>query len=43
MSSFISLFTSAIAFGTIIMFGALGEILTEKGGHLNLGDRKSVV
>ena len=37
MSSFISLFTSAIAFGTIIMFGALGEILTEKGGHLNLG------
>lgn len=30
MSSFISLFTSAIAFGTIIMFGALGEILTER-------------
>ncbi|MGI6003702.1 MAG: ABC transporter permease [Lachnospiraceae bacterium] len=27
----------AIPFGTIIMFGALGEILTEKSGNLNLG------
>ena len=37
MEQLISLFTSAVAFGTIIMFGALGEILTEKGGQLNLG------
>lgn len=27
----------AILFGTVVMFGALGEILTEKTGHLNLG------
>ena len=33
----ISLFTSAVAFGTVIMFGAMGEIMTEKGGQLNLG------
>ena len=31
------LLNSAIAFGTIIMFGALGEILIEKSGNLNLG------
>ena len=28
---------TAITFGTVILFGALGEILTEKGGNLNLG------
>ena len=27
----------AIPFGTIIMYGALGEIITEKSGNLNLG------
>ena len=37
MTSFISWWTSAVLFGTVIMFGALGEILTEKSGHLNLG------
>jgi len=37
MTSFISWWTSAVVFGTVIMFGALGEILTEKTGHLNLG------
>jgi len=37
MSSFASLFSSAIVFGTILMLGAMGEILTEKSGHLNLG------
>jgi len=36
-SSFSSLINSAVIFGTVIMFGALGEILTEKSGHLNLG------
>ena len=29
--------TFSITFGTVILFGALGEILTEKGGNLNLG------
>lgn len=37
MNSLIAWFTSAIAFGTIIMYGSLGEILTEKSGNLNLG------
>ncbi len=32
-----TLLHSAVIFGTVIMFGALGEILTEKGGNLNLG------
>lgn len=32
-----TLLHSAIIFGTVIMFGAMGEILTEKGGNLNLG------
>ena len=29
--------TSAIEFGVIFLFGCVGEILTEKSGHLNLG------
>ena len=33
----INLFISAIVFGTVILYGALGEILTEKSGNLNLG------
>lgn len=33
----ISLIQSAIVFGTVIMFGCCGEILTEKSGNLNLG------
>jgi simple sugar transport system permease protein len=37
MNEAISLFTSAIVFGTVILFGATGEILTEKSGNLNLG------
>ena len=32
-----TLLHSAIIFGTVILFGAMGEILTEKGGNLNLG------
>ena len=35
--SFPTLLHSAIIFGTVIMFGAIGEILTEKSGNLNLG------
>jgi len=37
MTQMISLFQAAVVFGTVIMFGALGEILTEKSGNLNLG------
>ena len=37
MSSFVSLMQAAIYFGTVIMFGSVGETLTEKSGNLNLG------
>ena len=36
-SSLIAWILRAIPFGTIIMYGALGEIVTEKSGNLNLG------
>ncbi len=34
MSPLISLIQAAIYFGTVIMFGSLGETLTEKSGNL---------
>lgn len=37
LTQIISLLTTAVSFGTVIMYGSLGEILTEKSGHLNLG------
>jgi simple sugar transport system permease protein len=37
MSQLISLLQAAVVFGTVIMFGAVGEILSEKSGNLNLG------
>ena len=37
MNTIVSLLQAAICFGTVIMFGSLGEILTEKSGNLNLG------
>ena len=37
MSQIISLIQAAVVFGTVIMFGAVGEILSEKSGNLNLG------
>lgn len=37
MDVFIALIQAAVSFGTVIMFGAVGEILTEKSGNLNLG------
>lgn len=37
MTQLISLLTSAIVFGTVILYGAIGEMLTEKSGNLNLG------
>jgi len=36
-SSLIAWIMRAIPFGTIIMYGAMGEIVTEKSGNLNLG------
>lgn len=37
MTELIALFNSAVVFGTVILFGAIGEIITEKAGNLNLG------
>ncbi len=37
MAQLIALIQAAIVFGTVILFGATGEILTEKSGNLNLG------
>ncbi len=37
MDRILSLLQAALVFGTVILFGALGEILTEKSGNLNLG------
>ena len=37
MTQLISLFQGGIMFGTVILYGATGEILTEKSGNLNLG------
>ena len=36
-ASIIAWILRAVQFGTIIMFGSMGEILTEKSGNLNLG------
>lgn len=33
----ITFLVSAIRFGMVLLFGATGEIITEKSGHLNLG------
>lgn len=37
MKQLIMLIQAAVSFGTVIMFGSAGEILTEKSGNLNLG------
>ena len=37
MQGFITLIQAAVFFGTVIMFGCVGEIITEKAGNLNLG------
>jgi len=37
MTQALSLLQAALVFGTVILFGSLGEILTEKSGNLNLG------
>ncbi len=37
LTSIITLIRAAVIFGTVIMFGAIGEIIAEKSGSLNLG------
>ena len=37
MTELLSLLQAAMVFGTVILFGAIGEIITEKSGNLNLG------
>ena len=37
LTIFISWFTKAIVYGTAILYGSMGEILTEKSGGMNLG------
>lgn len=37
MTLFVALIVAAITYGTPLLFGTLGEILTEKSGNLNLG------
>lgn len=37
MTNLISWITRAVIFGSVIMYGALGEMITEKAGNLNLG------
>lgn len=37
MSTIIVFLVSAISIATVLLFGCVGEIITEKAGHLNLG------
>ena len=37
MSLFLKFLVAAVAAGTPLLFGTVGEILNEKVGHLNLG------
>ena len=37
ISQIVSLIQAAVYFGTVILFGSVGEILAEKSGNLNLG------
>lgn len=37
MATLIGWIVRAVVFGSVVMYGAMGEILTEKAGHLNLG------
>ena len=37
MNTLVTLITAGITFGTVLLYGTLGEILTEKSGSLNLG------
>ncbi|MDP4118573.1 MAG: ABC transporter permease [Bacillota bacterium] len=37
LPTIIAWFNRTVMFGTVMMYGATGEIITEKSGHLNLG------
>ncbi len=37
MASLIAWILRAVVFGTVVLYGAVGETITEKAGHLNLG------
>lgn len=37
MTNFIALIIRSVIFGTVVLYGAIGETITEKVGHLNLG------
>ena len=37
MDTFLSFIVAAVLAASPLLFGTLGEILTEKSGHLNLG------
>jgi len=37
LDAILALAQAAIVFGTVILYGAVGEVLTEKSGNLNLG------
>jgi len=37
VTNFIALIIRAVIFGTVVLYGAIGETITEKVGHLNLG------
>ena len=37
MPTFLNYIINAFAFGIVFLFGSVGEIITEKSGHLNLG------
>ena len=37
MTFFVNFFVAAVLMGTTLMYGTLGEILTEKAGNMNLG------
>ena len=37
MSTFLAFLYAAVLSGVPLLYGTLGEIITEKAGHLNLG------
>ena len=37
MNTIISLIAAAVTFGTVLMYGTLGEVLTERSGNLTKG------
>ena len=42
MNQVVSFFALAIKFSTVFLFGATGEIINQKSGHLNMGTPSAV-